>query len=140
MMNTYSYTSMHSNQARSAGLLAESGARRASSPRFASSPGFKNNFRTFFRIVAAFAVFVLLFAGFFVIQSTAGMEHPEPAGADEQWITVSAGDTLWDIAARVKPAEADIREIVFQLRHRNGLSSSSLQVGQRLIIPTSVEH
>lgn len=48
--------------------------------------------------------------------------------------TVDAGDTLWDLAARLAPGE-DPRPAVDLIKRLNGLASSSLTVGQQIVLP-----
>ena len=47
---------------------------------------------------------------------------------------VQAGDTLWSIAA-TRYAGSDIRAAIYDIRHANGLSTSTITVGQRLVLP-----
>ncbi|MDQ1250686.1 MAG: hypothetical protein QG597_5066 [Actinomycetota bacterium] len=54
--------------------------------------------------------------------------------AAESTVVVRSGDTLWSIAARTFPG-ADPREAVVAFREANGSQLSSLQVGQRLVVP-----
>lgn len=49
--------------------------------------------------------------------------------------TVQAGDDLWTIAAREYGGALDLREAVFTIRAANGLATSVLQPGQRLVLP-----
>ncbi|AKV55061.1 peptidoglycan-binding LysM [Bifidobacterium actinocoloniiforme DSM 22766] len=49
--------------------------------------------------------------------------------------TVRPGDTLWTYAKMVTPAGGDVSETVDQLMELNGLSSPTLQTGQRLVVP-----
>jgi LysM repeat protein len=48
---------------------------------------------------------------------------------------VVAGDTLWDIASRRTGPTEDIRVVVAEIKHLNRLTTSSIQVGQQLLIP-----
>lgn len=55
-------------------------------------------------------------------------------------ITVSSGDTLWNIAEEVKEnslnySNKEIREIIYDLKQINNLKQSNLQVGQNLQVP-----
>jgi len=50
------------------------------------------------------------------------------------YITVAAGESLWDLAAWVAPDE-DPREVVGALIELNQLGTSEVQPGQRLAVP-----
>ncbi len=52
-------------------------------------------------------------------------------------VEIVRGDTLWDIASKFNFYEEDIREVVYRIKITNNLESSSLQVGQSLVIPMS---
>lgn len=94
-----------------------------------------NKQRLLLRLAAAVLLFVLLFTGFTLMTSYAGSEHPAAPTALEQVVVIGAGDTLWDIAGRVRKDGQDIREVVYSLKKRNNLSKGMLQAGQSLIVP-----
>ncbi len=48
---------------------------------------------------------------------------------------VRAGDTLWDIASSYRKEGQDVRQIVYNIKIQNELNSSSIQVGQKLVVP-----
>ena len=48
---------------------------------------------------------------------------------------VSAGETLWDLAAAVADPGDDLRDVVGGLVELNELPSAGLQVGQRVLLP-----
>lgn len=52
-----------------------------------------------------------------------------------QTVTVTAGDTLWDIARQVAP-DRDPRDVVAEVQRLNGLGSSTLRPGVVLRVPT----
>lgn len=56
------------------------------------------------------------------------------AGGPEQRYRVQPGDTLWSIAART--FAGDPREGVWELRRRNGLTSTTIAPGQVLVLPS----
>jgi LysM domain-containing protein len=62
--------------------------------------------------------------------------HASPARSGETALTVRPGDTLWSIARRVAPG-VDPRVAVQRITERNGLRSSAVLAGQRLILPPS---
>lgn len=87
------------------------------------------------RLVAASLLFVILFTGFTLMKSDASGEHPAEPTAGEKVIFISPGDTLWSIAGGLRKEGQDLRRIIFDLKERNNLSSSTLKAGQILIIP-----
>jgi len=48
---------------------------------------------------------------------------------------VGAGETLWGLAEGVASPGDDLRDVVRDLLELNGLPSSGLQVGQRVLLP-----
>ena len=50
------------------------------------------------------------------------------------WVTVDAGQSLWDLAADVAP-DADPREFAAEVEALNQLATPELEPGQRLAIP-----
>lgn len=48
--------------------------------------------------------------------------------------TVSSGESLWELAEKYAPDD-DPRAFVFELRRLNGLDTSSVSPGQKLLIP-----
>ncbi|WP_239512368.1 LysM peptidoglycan-binding domain-containing protein [Bifidobacterium aerophilum] len=49
--------------------------------------------------------------------------------------TVRPGDTLWSYAEMITPAGGDVSRSVALLQSMNDLDSSTLEVGQRIIVP-----
>ena len=82
-------------------------------------------------IVLLAAVALLALAPWRAIAST-------PAGAPPAgWttVTVAPGDSLWEFAEAAAPG-ADPRPLVAEIKATNGLTSSTLQPGQRLLVPS----
>jgi len=48
---------------------------------------------------------------------------------------VSAGDTLWGIAAQEYGADVDLRRAVYEIREVNHLAESAVSPGERLTLP-----
>ena len=69
---------------------------------------------------------------FLLIGGAADAEAP-PAPAIQH--VVSPGETLWEIAAATTDPGEDIRVTIHSIKERSGITSSSLQVGQVLLIP-----
>jgi LysM repeat protein len=59
-----------------------------------------------------------------------------PAGNSVARVVVRPGETLWGIAAKADPT-ADPRAVIGEIVDLNSLSSTSLQVGQVLLVPRS---
>ena len=69
---------------------------------------------------------------FLLIGGAADAESP-PSPAIEYVVT--AGDTLWEIAANHLPAGYTVQPFVRAIKDASGLEQSSLQIGQVLRIP-----
>lgn len=82
-------------------------------------------------VIVLLALGLLLVAGFAVGRVTSS----HAASAVTTTAIVQPGDTLWSIAARVAP-QRDTRAVVGEIRAANHLSSASVQVGQRLLLPS----
>ena len=76
-------------------------------------------------MVTLMAFFLLLATG-----ADAGTPSTEPI-----YYHVQAGDTLWGIAAQIAEPGQDVREVIHDVRRAHELSSSTLAVGQTLILP-----
>ena len=73
---------------------------------------------------------------FFLLGNTGAADEPEAVGT----VVVQPGDTLWSIsegiiAQGIAEPGTDIRDVVSDVKSLNALSTSSLQVGQTLLIP-----
>jgi hypothetical protein len=80
------------------------------------------------RMVAPIACLLL---AIFVFLSVAS---PSPGAPRPRHYQVQAGDTLWSIAA-TRYSGSDIRAAIYDIRHANGLSTSTISIGQRLVLP-----
>ncbi len=69
---------------------------------------------------------------FLLIGGAAGAEEPPPATTE---YVVSAGDTLWQVAASHAGAEVDIRNLIADIKDVSGIESSTIYPGQILRIP-----
>jgi hypothetical protein len=79
---------------------------------------------------APFVVIALVFG-----LNSGGAVATQDAPVDSYtWVTVDAGQSLWDLAAEIAPAD-DPREFAAQVRSLNQLASTTLQPGQELAIP-----
>jgi hypothetical protein len=83
------------------------------------------------RLVVTLVALVLLVVGFSagrVASQAAGPARPLPT------VTVHAGETLWQIAARIAP-HADPRPVVLELEQLNHLPGPRVVAGQQLLTP-----
>ena len=64
------------------------------------------------------------------------------AAADEVYttktVTVYSGDTMWDIASRWTEDGEDVRAVIYRICEANGLASTDLQPGQKIVVPVRV--
>jgi Tfp pilus assembly protein FimV len=87
------------------------------------------------RVVVVVAALLVAFAiGVFV--TAAGSVATQRPGTPEptRIIQVGSGDTLWDIASELADG-GDVRAMMTRIERLNALESTTLQVGQRLVIP-----
>lgn len=89
------------------------------------------------------ALLVLLLAGLLLAAFSLGQQDTQaaPVGAGSgaaapAVTTVQPGESLWSVAQRIAP-ENDPREVIAQIRRLNDLTTSDLQVGQHLLLPTA---
>jgi nucleoid-associated protein YgaU len=81
-----------------------------------------------------FLIFLAVWAGVRVAHAAAD------AGADDtRTYVVTAGDSLWDIAAYHYGDDIDLRKVVHHIRAANGLQTSILHPGDELVLPPTVE-
>ena len=88
-------------------------------------------------------VLLVLAVGLLLAAISLGRAGSQAATATEtgpalQQTTVQQGETLWSVAQRIAP-DNDPREVVAQIRRINHLESSSLRVGQQLLLPVSTQ-
>ena len=59
-----------------------------------------------------------------------------PSAAAFDYVTISAGESLWDVAETIAP-DADPRDVIADIVSLNQLSSEDVEPGQRLALPSS---
>lgn len=52
-----------------------------------------------------------------------------------QEVIVCAGDTVWSLAEKYGDSDEDVRETVYKIKKLNDLSTTSLTIGQVLLVP-----
>ena len=50
-------------------------------------------------------------------------------------MTVSAGDTLWEIASENNPQNMDVRDVIDDIVRLNRMTETNLHAGDKIIIP-----
>jgi len=84
------------------------------------------------RLVLALLVLAVVLLGARVGSAVAGAPG-EPV--EVRVHVVTAGETLWDHASGIAAPGEDVRDVVARIADLNGLSSSTLHAGQRLLLP-----
>lgn len=87
------------------------------------------------RVFTALAATPLVIAAL-VFALNGGMATASLEGSDAafQYVTVGAGETLWQLASDVAPS-ADPRDVIIEIMKLNQLQSSDVFAGQQLAIP-----
>ena len=83
--------------------------------------------------LVALALFLLVAGILAGLLAPALLATDAPSEPAKQY-TVKQGDTLWSLSREFAPG-ADPRRFVYEVRRLNGLASSSIFPGQRLILP-----
>jgi LysM repeat protein len=68
---------------------------------------------------------------FLLLDNIGAADEPQAVSSH----VVQPGDTLWSIAEGIAAPGSDIREVVSDVKALNSLATSSLQIGQSLIVP-----
>jgi Tfp pilus assembly protein FimV len=89
------------------------------------------------RVVVLLGALLLAFAvGVFVTAAgSVATQEPAAPGAT-QIVQVGPGDSLWSISSGLAD-DGDVRAMMERIEKLNGLSSTSVQAGQRLVVPAS---
>lgn len=89
------------------------------------------------RFTAFMAAFVLI--SVIGISSSLGYNDAEGMNIqDHTVVTVQSGDTLWDLAGKYGPENADIREVIYNISKINNVNASTLRPGMEISIPSSL--
>ena len=84
---------------------------------------------------AVVLLLALALAGAAVVGSSSAAAQGPAAPVAVRAVTVSSGQTLWQLAGTVVRPGEDIRDVVARLVELNGLDSAALVAGQRLLLP-----
>ncbi|WP_291040126.1 LysM peptidoglycan-binding domain-containing protein [Herbiconiux sp.] len=89
-------------------------------------------------LAAVVALPIILVLGFFAMFSGgSAVATGSTAGAEFDYLTVKAGQSLWVIAETLAP-EADPRDVIAEIMSLNQLSESAVQPGQRIAVPADL--
>ncbi len=70
--------------------------------------------------------------------SASSTDYPSPVNYTVVYVT--AGDTVWNIAARYVTAKEDVRDIIFAIQKVNNLNhNAQIYPGQALKVPTKAQ-
>ncbi|MFW0185315.1 LysM peptidoglycan-binding domain-containing protein [Rothia sp. CCM 9418] len=93
------------------------------------------NYRISFLIgVACFFIAILTLLACFYVANTAHASTTQELQQVTEQVTVGYGDTLWSIAEE-HSAGMDVRDVLLHIIQINDLSSTSLDIGQKLEVP-----
>ena len=89
-------------------------------------------------LAAVIALPIILALGFFaMLGGGTAVATGTTSGAEFDYLTVKAGQSLWGIAETLAP-EADPRDVIAEIMSLNQLSESSVQPGQRIAVPAGI--
>lgn len=88
--------------------------------------------RKFFRTAVVVAIATTSIFGF--VNTAAANSQTSSSAAKFDYVTVSAGQTLWDLAEQIAP-NTDPQDWMQDVVNLNGLTSTDLKPGQRIAIP-----
>lgn len=84
--------------------------------------------------LAALPVAIALFA--MSLNGSGAVATTDLSTGDFDYVTVLAGQTLWQLAGDIDP-NADPRDVIYDVLQLNQLTSSQIHPGQRLAIPAA---
>lgn len=90
----------------------------------------KKNRRRIFKLVMILSIAMVMFFHFIPAEKSQGVVKYDK-------VVVCSGDTLWSIASQYIAENQDVREMIYDIRKLNSLSSAMLIPGQELLIPCS---
>ena len=117
------------------------GSSRGASPRDASPRGASPRLRITRRgrvVLTSLVVGPLVALGAIAgVNVTAAIATSSSSSAVEfDYLTINSGESLWQVAERIAPA-SDPRDVIADIVSLNQLSTSSVEAGQRIAIPTA---
>ncbi|GIP37318.1 hypothetical protein J31TS4_05980 [Paenibacillus sp. J31TS4] len=96
----------------------------------------KRQKRAVARLLFLILVASLLVSCSSLIKAYAGSgEEGAVSAASVRTVDVLPGDTLWSIAGEYAPDKTNLQPYISKMKKLNGLKSSSIQIGQTLLLP-----
>ena len=85
------------------------------------------------KLIAGIMAGLLLYSGYLLGGLAAASEV-----YTTRTVTVYSGDTMWDIASHWAEDDEDVRAVIYRICEANGLASTDLQPGQKILVPVRV--
>ncbi|MBX3087551.1 MAG: LysM peptidoglycan-binding domain-containing protein [Cryobacterium sp.] len=86
------------------------------------------------KLVAALALAILVLSIAWLSFGSSAVATDSVGTGDFQYVTVQAGQSLWDLAHSIAP-KADPRDVIAELSRLNGIQGSVIHPGEQLAIP-----
>ena len=77
--------------------------------------------------------------GLVALNGGAAVASKDASGTTLEYVTVSSGQSLWDLAEEIAPT-ADPRDVIASVVDLNRLPSSDVAAGQQLAVPAEYAH
>jgi hypothetical protein len=90
-------------------------------------------------LTALVAAPLALGAGLVALNGGAAVASKDASGATFEYVTVSSGQSLWDLAEEIAPS-ADPRDVIASVVDLNRLPTSDVAAGQQLAVPAEYAH
>jgi hypothetical protein len=90
-------------------------------------------------LTALVAAPLALGAGLVALNGGAAVASKDASGAAFEYVTVSSGQSLWDLAEEIAPS-ADPRDVIASVVDLNRLPTSDVAAGQQLAVPAEYAH
>ena len=90
-------------------------------------------------LTALVAAPLALGVGLVALNGGAAVASKDAAGASLEYVTVSSGQSLWDLAEEIAPS-SDPRDVIASLVDLNRLPTSDVAAGQQLAVPAQYAH
>ncbi|WP_445442179.1 hypothetical protein [Clavibacter sp. km1a] len=90
-------------------------------------------------LTALVAAPLALGAGLVALNGGAAVASKDVSGTAFEYVTVSSGQSLWDLAEEIAPS-ADPRDVIASVVDLNRLPTSDVAAGQQLAVPAEYAH